>query len=389
MKRLPTVRVVFDRKHVATKTNKGLVQLEVLYEKKRKWISTGVKVYSDQWDARKWVVSSMDSARNNRAIFDQKDELENWLTTTFNDAEAFSWEKLDAWLDRSKNNVINDNFIDFCEMRIAERKDITEHTRKMQGRLVKSLKEFGQIMWFSDLTKTNIIRYHEWLKGKYSNDYSIYDYIKYLRTYVNDALRMEYIDKYPFTGLKFKRGEPRADKFLTEDEVKKIIKAKMQTDSLSNVRDLFVVQCYTGLSFSDLMTVDFKKAVKHGDHYVLSDERKKTGQGYYIVLLKPVMEILKRYDFRLPKMTNQQYNMRLKIVADAAGVDKQITSHYGRRTCGYLLLNNGFSIELVAKVLGHANIKTTQAVYAKILNPTLDRAFSDLEKKMNIDNDTK
>ena len=389
MKRLPTVRVVFDRKHVATKTNKGLVQLEVLYEKKRKWISTGVKVYSDQWDARKWVVNSMDSARHNRAIFDQKDKLENWLTTTFNDAEAFSWEKLDAWLDRSKNNVINDNFIDFCEMRIAERKDITEHTRKMQGRLVKSLKEFGQIMWFSDLTKTNIIRYHEWLKGKYSNDYSIYDYIKYLRTYVNEALRMEYIDKYPFTGLKFKRGEPRSDKFLTEDEVRKIIKEKIQTDSLSNVRDLFVVQCYTGLSFSDLMAVDFKKAVKHGDHYVLSDERKKTGQGYYIVLLKPVMEILKLHDFRLPKMTNQQYNMRLKIVADSAGVDKQITSHYGRRTCGYLLLNNGFSIELVAKVLGHANIKTTQAVYAKILNPTLDKAFSDLEKKMNTDNDTK
>ena len=38
----PTTRLVFDRKHVATKEKKGLVQLEVLYLRKRKWISTGV-----------------------------------------------------------------------------------------------------------------------------------------------------------------------------------------------------------------------------------------------------------------------------------------------------------------------------------------------------------
>ena len=43
----PTMRFVFDRKKVATKTHKGLVQIEVLSEGKRKWIGTGVKVYSD------------------------------------------------------------------------------------------------------------------------------------------------------------------------------------------------------------------------------------------------------------------------------------------------------------------------------------------------------
>ena len=51
-------------------------------------------------------------------------------------------------------------------------------------------------------------------------------------------------------------------------------------------------------------------------------------------------------------------------------------------TNGYLLLNNGFSIELVAKVLGHANIATTQAVYAKILNSTLDKAVAKFGKKI-------
>lgn len=373
--------MVFDRKKVATPKKKGLVQIELLYEKKRKWISTGVKVYSDQWDERRWVINSLDSVKLNRQLFDQKEELETWLNSEFKE-HAFDFDKLDLWLERKKVLPKDESFIDFCERRIRERRDISEHTRRMQKRLISSLRDFGRIVYFSDLTKANIIRYHEWLKGKYTNDYSIYDYIKYTRTYTNEALKLELIDKYPFTGLHFKRGEPRSDKFLTEDEVKKIADCEISTESLRNVRDLFLVQCYTGLAFSDLMTADFKKAVKRGKFYVLTGEREKTKQSYYVVLLQPVMEILKRHDFRLPKMSNQQYNMRLKVLADTAKLKEPITSHYGRRTAGYMLLNNGMSIEQVAKVLGHANIKTTQAVYAKILDTTMDKAFFELEKKM-------
>lgn len=39
----PTMRFVFDRKKVATKTHKGLVQIEVLSEGKRKWIGPALK----------------------------------------------------------------------------------------------------------------------------------------------------------------------------------------------------------------------------------------------------------------------------------------------------------------------------------------------------------
>ncbi len=34
----------------------------------------------------------------------------------------------------------------------------------------------------------------------------------------------------------------------------------------------------------------------------------------FIVLLSPAMEILKKYDYVLPIISNQQYNLRLKIV---------------------------------------------------------------------------
>ena len=157
---------------------------------------------------------------------------------------------------------------------------------------------------------------------------------------------------------------------------------EMPTQSLNNVRDLFIIQCYTGLAYADLMAADFRQAVRHGKYYVLTDDRQKTGKRFYIVLLSPVMEILRRHDFQLPKMTNQQYNIRLKVVAENAGIDKPISSHWGRRTCGYLLLNHGISIEIVARMLGHANIQTTQKIYAKILDKTMDAALMKFDKKV-------
>lgn len=45
-----TVRLVFDRYKTASKTKKGTVQLEITFMRKRKWVSTGVRLFKDQWN---------------------------------------------------------------------------------------------------------------------------------------------------------------------------------------------------------------------------------------------------------------------------------------------------------------------------------------------------
>ena len=53
----PTSRFVFDRKNRSSDKRKGLVQLEIKHDRKRKWISTGVKLYKDQWNEKTYVVN--------------------------------------------------------------------------------------------------------------------------------------------------------------------------------------------------------------------------------------------------------------------------------------------------------------------------------------------
>jgi len=60
----------------------------------------------------------------------------------------------------------------------------------------------------------------------------------------------------------------------------------------------------------------------------------------------------------------------LKELANLAGIKKNITHHVGRHTFATQALNKGVSLEVVQKLLGHTDIKTTQ-IYAKMLTSTI------------------
>lgn len=136
-----------------------------------------------------------------------------------------------------------------------------------------------------------------------------------------------------------------------------------------------------GLAYADFSKFDFRDIIERNGKFVLNDVRQKTGEEFYILIMPRAMEILKKYGNRLPVMSNQQYNMRLKVVADAAGIDKKLTSHMGRHTYATLALNNGVKIEVLARMLGHADIKTTQ-VYARLIDTTVEMAYDELFEKL-------
>nr|DAI10586.1 MAG TPA: Integrase [Caudoviricetes sp.] len=377
--RYPTLRFVFDRKKTATKKHKASVQIEVLSERKRKYIGTGVKLYSDQWDERKKVINSMQMLELNRSLDEQIRTIQDWVNELIRKREPFDFEKLERFIKFSNKS---ENFIEFIERRIEERQDITESTKKTHRTFSESLRAFGRITYFSDLTKENITIYDDWLHEKGYSQPTVHNYHKRMKRYINEAIKFELIDKDPYSGLHFERGKHQIRKYLTEDELKKIIEAEIPSKTVRQVRDLFVFQSYTGISYADLAKFDFKKDItKKNGKMVIHDVRQKTEETYFIVLLSPALEVLEKYKFILPVISNQQYNLRLKIVADYAKIDKNLTVHMARHTFATMCLNNGVKIENVSKMLGHSNIKTTQE-YAKVLNSEVEKSFDLLESKI-------
>jgi site-specific recombinase XerD len=89
----------------------------------------------------------------------------------------------------------------------------------------------------------------------------------------------------------------------------------------------------------------------------------------------------------LPVPDMVTYNNRVKKVAKACGIEKNISSHIARQTFATTIaLTKGLPIETVSKMLGHTSIKTTQ-IYAKVINSDMDmfaEKLSALETKFAI-----
>lgn len=384
-----TARFVFDRKHIASKSNerndgkkkKGLVQMEVTFSKKRKWYSTGVKVYADQWTDAAKVKGRNDMLDLNAILDAMMGNFNKFTAQCLKDGKQFSFEDFEDFVSDKNDTKIT--YIDFVSERIEQRGDITGGTKKFQRTLVKSLEEFGKIRRFSDLTRANIQLYDDFLHSKGYSSLTVYNYHKRNKIYIHEAMRFGYLETDPYMNLRIARGKSKPRKFLTEQEMGKVASCQINSAPIERCRDMFMFQCYTGMSYSDLAKFDFANDILQRDgKSIILDRRKKTDEDYYIVLLSPALAILKKYNYKLPLISNVRYNYYLKVVAQFAKIDKPLTTHMARHTFAVFALNHGIKIEVLAKMMGHTDIKTTQ-IYAKILDSSVEAGFDVLEKSLN------
>ena len=232
----------------------------------------------------------------------------------------------------------------------------------------------------SDLTTSDMEDIYKYMLRKMSNNSAIC-YMRKLKTILIYAIREGYISTNPIT-FKFHKDKVEKEP-LTLEEVRRIRTVKLGSKRIENIRDLFILQCYTGLAFRDMSCFSEKdiKIDKDGKEWIVK-ERIKTGITALIPILPVVKEILVKYNYHLPTLTNQKYNSYLKEIQDVCGITKTLHSHLARHTCGTLLLNAGVDMLTVSKVLGHSSTKTTEAVYAKLLPETIMRRVEEVSDRL-------
>ena len=231
----------------------------------------------------------------------------------------------------------------------------------------------------SAITKAVILDYQASM-NQYLDYVTTNGYCQRVKTIVQFGIDNGKIKINPFSGVHLRKGE-KSVQFLTEEEVDMIRTKDFHNESLNRVRDLFVFQAASGLSYTDmakLVPTDYQ--VTPDGQYYIHDKRNKTGIYYTAVILEQGVEILKKYNFKLPILGNHKLNVYLKAIRDLCGIDKPIFSHVARHTYATRCLNRGIRLEVVAKLLGHSTTRITQH-YAKLLKDNIINEVSDAFEK--------
>ena len=98
-----SVRLVFDRKHVATKKRQSSVQMEVTYQRKRKYVGTGIKLYSDQWGKDLKVKNHPQSLVFNQKLNDMVSGIYDFVYQLSSQNIPFTFERLERYLNNSES----------------------------------------------------------------------------------------------------------------------------------------------------------------------------------------------------------------------------------------------------------------------------------------------
>lgn len=374
MLKLPKIKAVFDRKKKASAITTGVVEIEIVFNRtRRKVLSTGIELYSNQWEDG-LVVRHAESKKLNKQINELIRKYESIARSILQEGDEITYQTFSAALER-KSGKYGTDFINFC-YDVMDRRGLRASTLRAHKCALEALRESKTIRTFDDLTPENIKRFDMWLKQQDPDreQPTIYNYHKRLKPYINEAVSLGIIDESPYLRFKAERGKHKPKEALNEEELAAVRALELFDESLGKARDLFVFCCYTGLAHADMEAFDFSRDVVtvHGFNYI-DKQRIKTGTKYYAPILPPAMAILEKYHYQLPHFSQQAYNRLLKCIGALINTKKNLSSHIARYTFATtVLLGNDVPIESVSKMMGHTRIQITQ-VYAKILNSSIER----------------
>jgi len=389
-------------KHRAEATGQASIMVRITYHGQRVNINSGLKILPSTWDSKRQRVKGSN---------EQAKLANHYLQTTQNRVMSI-YDELMRHNQQFTVHLIRDKFLGKGEITYTLLEVVENHNNELKRLVGKTyaISTYKKYYWFQVIVTLfvseflrkphltineidiSIIKKFEYflLTERNCNHNSATKRLQQLKKVLRFArisgfTKVDPFDSYP---LKVK---PTNRNIITKEELDKIEAFDPETESIERLKDVFLFQCYTGLSHVDLQKLESSHIHKGADN---SDwifmNRTKTNTPIRIPLLPVPQAILLKYREHpiknggklLPVPTNQVMNRSLKKLGKAAGIIKPLTTHMARHCFATTItLSNGVPIEVVSRLLAHTNIRTTQ-IYAKVLDSNILEAMGKLKEQL-------
>lgn len=385
---------------------KGFVPIytRVTIDGQRTFLSTKRKIIETQWDKVKGRAFPLNGNLNSLNKY-----LEVINTTVYNAYSELLIKKKRITIENLRRELSGDNEESHSILSL-----VRQHNREFESLIgvrystgsyknykttLKLIEDFIQKCYskndlhIEELTYSFANSYYNYLVSRdICNNNGAVKHIQRLKKITLYAYRLGIIAVKPLENMQL-RLHPYSRKILDWKDLMKINNLDIVNPTTNMVRKVFLIQCYTGLAYSDIKKLS-NKNISSGvdDKPWIFIERTKTKTKSTIPLLPQAAYIINQFVSKrvalegepiIPVLSNQKMNKHLKTIAQLASINISLSTHVARHTFATTVaLSNGVPIETVSKMLGHTNIRTTQ-IYAKVIEAKISIDMNELMKSLS------
>jgi len=350
---------------------KSAIKLRYYVKKQQKYLqySTGISIDPKNWNKE----NRMPKAKAGAAGFELKQitiqlnryvkELHISINNIESEDKPVTREELKKRLNQRfkyvfvKKTTLLDHLDAFIEEKISLGK-YQKRTIDKYNALKNKLFFFKKDLKLTDINKKFMVDFINFLRNNYKmTDITLNRNIGYLKTFLKWCR---------YSGIKI--DETYNQVTVSTRDADHIHLSKLQVHLLSTLklnktldkyRDLFLIGVYSGQRFSDY-TVFKKSDVVNGR---IEKRAEKTDYKSYIPISKNLEKLLDKWEWRLPKVSNQKFNQNIKEVCRIAGFTEEVTK---------------------TTYIGNRKIETIEPFYKRVGSHTARRTFITLASESNV-----
>lgn len=382
---------IFLRTHHLNKDGTHAVCIRLIVNRRKKDISLRIYANPKDWNFSRNIINKSDPnfLRKNKLLKKFKNKAENIVDDAFFNEEVLTLDDFERKLWNKEYCDVS--FIDFVNDEL-DNKNYSSETLKTYRTQITKLHRFKSKVAFSDINKSFIERYKAFMLNDLNNSMNTANKcLSMLKVFVNWGIESKLVKDNPFDAIKISKGKGKRE-YLSVSELEKL--EKLYADFNLNARQLnvlryFLFVCYTGLRYTDVKNLKYNhiknRFIDNTEILFIDLKMHKTGLDVSIPIINKAKKLMPKkivndqLVFRV--LSNQKTNEYLKELMKIAGIDKQITFHSARHTLATTGLEMGMPIEVISKILGHTEIKTTQ-IYAKVNNSLKYKEMMKLDNRI-------
>jgi integrase len=385
-------RFIHNRKNKLKADGTALIQMEVSFNRSRKFISTDICIEPKFWDQKKQRVSvkHLKHEEYNFSLIDLASKVDSIIREYVLKNKVLSIDSLLSRMEHTDTGLL----IDFIESEVEKDDVNSEKTKLSHLNMMNRVKEFRPEVRLDEVDYKFVVDFDNYLSRQ---DYAINTIAKMhknLKRFLNLAIKYSLIssESYPYRHFKVRR-ESTKRQSLSMAELKSFEELKLEKGTdLDYVKDMFLFSVYTGLRISDITRLknEHFKLVEEG--WKLEMKTLKSKKYAYFPLWKlfplkteesgkPEFIVWKYFDKKadlfFPKLSEPRINFLLKVLAKEAKIDKQVTFHIARHTFGTIMARI-VPLPALQALMGHSDIKTTM-IYVHMTNQLLDDTLDNVD----------